>query len=82
MIDEDVRVIGSCSAMWNGDVYIFGGGTDKRQVNAKRKKGNCEIENATYNRTSLIIVAFRDWRALNSILILDLVEHSLQKTSR
>ena len=48
MIDEDVRVIGSCSAMWNGDVYIFGGGTDKRQVNVKQKKGYFENENATY----------------------------------
>ena len=33
IIDEEIRINGSCSTMLNGDAYIFGGGTDKRQVN-------------------------------------------------
>ena len=32
MIDGEIRIYGSCSTTLNGNTYIFGGGTDKRQV--------------------------------------------------
>ena len=80
IIDGEIRINGSCSTMLNGDAYIFGGGTDKRQVN---KYGLLLQVIITICRSrSLPIVEFRDWATLNSISILDLAEHLLSKTGR
>ena len=32
IVDEDIRINGSCSTLLNGNTMILGGGTDNRQV--------------------------------------------------